>query len=250
MRIHPAASRVRMLSEQTPASVVLFDLLALGDDDLRERPLTERRTRSARGRGEQPRRSGVTPQTTDPDEASVWFTRYEGAGLDGVVAKDPAGTYRPGERRWIKVKHLRTVDCVVGGYRIAKDGKGIGSLLLGLYDADGALHHVGHTSSFDAAERRAILAQLQPLVGGESFGHGRTPGGPSRWAREAEAAWTSVRPELVCEVSFDHLQSGRFRHASRFLRWRPDKAPRDCDFDQLSPPEAFALEDILVTPRS
>jgi ATP-dependent DNA ligase len=190
---------------------------------------------------------GVTPQTTDPEEATTWFTRYEGAGLDGVVAKDPAGPYRPGERRWIKVKHLRTVDCVVGGYRIAKDGRGIGSLLLGLYDSDGALHHVGHTSSFDAAERRAILQQLQPLVGGDSFGHGRTPGGPSRWQRSADSAWTSVRPELVCEVSFDHLQSGRFRHASRFLRWRPDKAPRSCDFDQLSPPEEFSLDDILVT---
>ena len=129
----------------------------------------------------------MTPQTADPDEATVWFTRYEGAGLDGVVAKDPAGAYRPGERRWTKIKHLRTVDCVVGGYRIAKDGKGIGSLLLGLYDSDGALHHVGHTSSFDAAERRAILEQLQPLVGGDSFGHGRTPGGPSRWQSAADS---------------------------------------------------------------
>jgi ATP-dependent DNA ligase len=136
---------------------------------------------------------------------------------------------------------------VIGGYRLAKDGKGIGSLLLGLYDIDGALHHVGHTSSFDAAERRAILAKLQPLVGGDSFGQGRTPGGPSRWQRSADSAWTPVRPELVCEVSVDHLQSGRFRHASRFLRWRPDKDPRSCDFDQLSPPEAFSLDDILVT---
>ena len=190
---------------------------------------------------------GVTPQTTDPDEATTWFTRYEGAGLDGVVAKNPAGAYEPGERRWTKIKHLRTVDCVVGGYRVAKDGKGIGSLLLGLYDSEGALHHVGHTSSFDAAERRAILEQFQPLVGGDSFGHGRTPGGPSRWQSAADSSYTSVSPELVCEVSFDHLQSGRFRHASRFLRWRPDKAPRSCDFDQLSPPEEFALKNILVT---
>jgi ATP-dependent DNA ligase len=246
LRIHPAASRVKMLSEQTPASVVLFDLLAQGADDLRERPLDERRRGLMEAIASSPS-VGVTPQTVDADEAGQWFMRYEGAGLDGVVAKDPAGTYRPGERRWIKVKHLRTVDCVVGGFRIAKTGDGIGSLLLGLYDTDGALHHVGHTSSFDAAERRAILQQLQPLVGGESFGQGRTPGGPSRWSRSADSVWTSVAPEIVCEVSFDHLQGGRFRHASRFLRWRPDKAPRSCDFEQLSPPEAFSLKDILVT---
>jgi ATP-dependent DNA ligase len=235
-----------MLSEKTPASVVLFDLLALDAGDLRERPLAQRRSGLMQAIVSS-RTVGVTPQTIDPDEATTWFTRYEGAGLDGVVAKDPTGTYRPGERRWIKVKHLRTVDCVVGGYRIAKDGRGIGSLLLGLYDGDGGLHHVGHTSSFDAAERRAILEQLQPLVGGDSFGQGRTPGGPSRWQRSADSAWTSVIPELVCEVSFDHLQSGRFRHASRFLRWRPDKDPRSCNFDQLSPPEEFSLDDILVT---
>ncbi len=246
LRIHPAASRVKMLSEQTPASVVLFDLLALGEDDLRERPLEERRRGLMDAIASSPS-VGVTPQTVDADEAAQWFMRYEGAGLDGVVAKDPAGTYRPGERRWIKVKHLRTVDCVVGGFRVAKTGDGIGSLLLGLYDADGALHHVGHTSSFDAAERRAILEQLRPLVGGESFGQGRTPGGPSRWSRSADSAWTSVSPDIVCEVSFDHLQGGRFRHASRFLRWRPDKAPRSCDFEQVSPPEEFSLEDILVT---
>jgi ATP-dependent DNA ligase len=245
-RIHPAASRVRMLAEKTPASAVLFDLLAEGADDLRNRPLEERRIRLLSAIKSSPI-VGVTPQTTDADEATTWFTRYEGAGLDGVVAKNPAGIYEPGERRWTKIKHLRTVDCVVGGYRVAKDGKGIGSLLLGLYDGDGTLHHVGHTSSFDAAERRAILEQLQPLVGGDSFGHGRSPGGPSRWQSSADSAYTSVSPELVCEVSFDHLQSGRFRHASRFLRWRPDKAPRSCDFDQLSPPEEFSLDDILVT---
>jgi ATP-dependent DNA ligase len=248
MRIHPAASRVKMLSEQTPASVVLFDLLALDETDLRKHPLSERRSRLI-DVVKVNKSVGITPQTGDIDEATNWFTRYEGAGLDGVVAKEPAGVYRPGERKWIKVKHLRTVDCVVGGYREAVRGDGIGSLLLGLYDDSGALHHVGHTSSFSAAERRQIHEQLQPLIGGDSFGHGRTPGAPSRWTKSADAAYVSVKPELVCEVSFDHLQGDRFRHASRFLRWRPDKAPRDCTFEQLSPPEAFALEDIVIAPH-
>jgi ATP-dependent DNA ligase len=245
-RIHPAESRVRMLAEKTPARVVLFDQLAVGDFDLRSRPFTERR----RALCEQIATNamvGITPQTEDVDEASSWFERYEGAGLDGVVAKDRNSTYQPGVRGWVKVKHLRSVDCVVGGYRTAVRGGGIGSLLLGLYGDDGALHHVGHTSSFNAAERREIFQRLQPLVGGDSFGHGRTPGGPSRWARSADAAWTPVTPSLVCEVSFDHLQGDRFRHASRFLRWRPDKDPRDCTYDQLTPPEAFSLDDIVVS---
>ena len=192
---------------------------------------------------------GITPQTDSPDEAAQWFERYEGAGLDGVVAKDRTGTYVHGERRWVKVKHLRTVDCVVGGFRPAVKGGGIGSLLLGLYDASGVLHHVGHTSSFNAAERREILARLEPLTGGDSFGHGRTPGAPCRWRAAADTAYTAVTPSLVCEVSFDHLQGERFRHAARFLRWRPDKDPRACTFDQLTPPEAFSLEEIIVAPH-
>jgi ATP-dependent DNA ligase len=249
MRLHPAASRVKMLAEQTPASVVLFDLLAEGREDLRQVPLVERRRRLLDA-VRIDATVGVTPQTSDADEATQWFTRYEGAGLDGVVAKDPQGVYRPGERRWVKVKHLRTVDVVVGGYRDSVKGDGIGSLLLGLYDDEGVFHHVGHTSSFNAAERREILQRLQPLVGGDSFGHGRTPGTPSRWTKAGDASWTPVRPELVCEVSFDHLQGNRFRHASRFLRWRPDKSPADCTFDQLAPPEAFALADIIATARS
>ena len=248
MRLHPAASRVRMLSEQTPASVVLFDVLAIDDEDLRRTPLLERRHRLLEA--VRPSRTvGITPQTGSPDEATQWFERYEGAGLDGVVAKEEGGEYRHGERRWVKVKHLRTADCVVGGFRPLTKGEGIGSLLLGLYGEDGVLQHVGHTSGFSATERREILARLQPLTGGESFGHGRTPGAPSRWKREADAAWTAVTPSLVCEVSFDHLQGRRFRHAARFLRWRPDKDPSDCTFDQLAPPEAFALEDIVVAPQ-
>jgi ATP-dependent DNA ligase len=236
-----------MLSEQTPASVVLFDMLAIDDDDLRPQPFEERRRRLLEAVDVNPT-VGITPETDSPDEAVQWFQRYEGAGLDGVVAKDPAGAYVHGERRWVKVKHLRTVDCVVGGFRPHVKGDGIGSLLLGLYDESGVLHHVGHTSSFNAAERREILERLKPLTGGDSFGHGRTPGAPSRW-RSADTAWTAVTPSLVCEVSFDHLQGERFRHAARFLRWRPDKDPRACTFDQLSPPEAFSLEEIIVAPH-
>jgi len=245
-RIHPAESRVRMLAEKTPARVVLFDMLATGDDDLRDTPLAERRNALLRGVTTNAT-VGITPQTADSGEAISWFERYEGAGLDGVVAKDARSTYQPGVRGWVKVKHLRTVDCVVGGYREAKGGGGIGSLLLGLYKPDGVLQHVGHTSSFNAAERREIFQRLQPLVGGGSFGYGRTPGGPSRWARSADAAWTPVQPSLVCEVSFDHLQGDRFRHAARFLRWRVDKEPRDCTFDQLTPPDEFSLDEIVVS---
>ena len=247
MRLHPAASRVKMLSEQTPASVVLFDVLAIDDDDLRRTPLAERRRLLVHG-VRTSKAVGITPQTASPDEAGQWFERYEGAGLDGVVAKKTEGDYRHGERQWVKVKHLRTADCVVGGFRPLAKGVGIGSLLLGLYGDDGTLHFVGHTSGFSAAERREILARLEPMKDEDSFGAGRTPGGPSRWNRGAEAAWTSVRPELVCEVSFDHLQGPRFRHAARFLRWRADKAPRDCTYEQLAPPEKFALEDIILAP--
>ena len=247
LRLHPAASRVKMLAAQSPSSVVLFDLLALDDDDLRQRPLRERRALLLQS-VDATTQIGITPQTQSPDEATQWFERYEGAGLDGVVAKPAGGDYRHGERRWVKVKHLRTADCVVGGFRPLKKGVGVGSLLLGLYD-DGILHHVGHTSGFSAGERREILARLEPLIGGDSFGYGRTPGAPSRWNREGEADWTSVQPSLVCEVSFDHLQGRRFRHASRFLRWRPDRDPGSCTFDQLAPPDEFALADIVVTPR-
>ena len=244
LRLHPAASRVSMLSEQTAATFILFDLLALGDEDLRSLPLDERRRRLREVAVPNPH-VALTPQTDDAEEAAVWFTKYEGAGLDGLVAKRAEGTYRSGERGWVKVKHLRTVDCVVGGYRVATGEEAIGSLLLGLYSDEGVLHYVGHTSSFSARERRELLAQLAPLVGGESFGHGRTPGGPSRWSSGRESEWVAVTPSLTCEVSFDHLQGERFRHAATFRRWRPDKSPAECTYDQLTPPEAFALEDIV-----
>jgi ATP-dependent DNA ligase len=244
MRIHPAESRVRKLAQEIPASIVLFDLLADGDNDLRQDPFTKRRATLKKLLKPQPQ-ARLTPQTTDPVEALSWFERYEGAGCDGVVAKRADQVYAPGERTMIKVKHLRTVDCVVGGYRDSTAGPGIGSLLLGLYDEAGVLHHVGHTSSFSAQERREVLAKLKPLVGGDSFGHGRTPGSPSRWSGAKDLSWIQVRPELVCEVNFEKLQSGRFRHAARFLRWRTDKDPRDCDFAQLEAPSAFSLDDIL-----
>jgi ATP-dependent DNA ligase len=251
MRLHPAASRVNRLAAETPATIILFDALWLGDDDLRERPIEERQSRLLRDVS--PNATvALTPQTLDAAEAASWFDKYEGAGCDGVIAKPLGSPYRSGERGWFKIKHLRTVDVVVGGYRKDLKDEAIASLLLGLYDSDGTLHHVGHTSSFSAAQRRELLQTLRPLEGGQSFGWpdgempaGRTPGGPSRWTRNRDASWTSVRPELVCEVAFDHLQGDRFRHASRFLRWRSDKSPQDCTYDQLLPPHPFDLREIV-----
>ncbi len=246
LRLHPAESRVRMLAAENPATFIAFDLLAVGEDDLRGQPLRQRARRLAAVLIPNPL-VALTPQTTDPVEAANWFERYEGAGCDGVVAKPLESTYRTGDRGWTKVKHLRTVDCVVGGYRKDLKIEAVASLLLGLYDGDGILHHVGHTSSFSAAQRRELLERLRPLEGGTSFGGGRTPGGPSRWTRARDADWVAVRPELVCEVAFDHLQGNRFRHASRFLRWRPDKAAAECGYDQLLPPHPFDPGAILQT---
>ncbi len=242
-RIHPAASRVAKLSEAAPASFVAFDLLALGDEDLREQPLTHRRARLAAAlKGTE--RVFLTPQTADLATAKRWFVEYEGAGLDGIIGKREDQPYRPGERVMVKVKHRRTADCVVGGYRVMKNGDGVGSLLLGLYDEAGVLHHVGHTSGFKAKERREIRERLRPLEGGTSFGQGRTPGTPSRWSQGKDLSWIAVTPELVCEVSFDHLQGPRFRHASTFQRWRPDRTPQSCTYAQLLPPHPFSLEKI------
>jgi ATP-dependent DNA ligase len=247
-RLHPAASRVNRLAGENPASVVLFDMLALGGTDLRGEPFTARR--AALQKSLRPHPSiHLTPQTTDPEEAASWFVKYEGAGCDGVVAKQQSQVYAPGKRTMVKIKHARTADCVVGGYRESRDeavGNGIGSLLLGLYDEDGMFHFVGHTSSFSAAERREVLQKLQPYVETDSGGDGRSPGGPSRWNAGKDVSWTAVRQELVCEVAFERLQGQRFRHASRFLRWRPDKDPGECDFAQLEPPAEFALEEIFA----
>jgi ATP-dependent DNA ligase len=250
-RIHPAASRVEKLAAETPSAFVAFDLLADGARDLRAAPFAERRSalESALAGIDPP--AFLTPATRDRSEALDWFERFEGAGLDGVVAKRVDGPYQPGVRAMVKIKHLRTVDCVVGGFRWnrGEEGRSVGSLLLGLYDSAGVLHHVGHTSSFKATEKRALVATLRPYAsedGGDGFGRGRTPGAPSRWTQGRDLSWVRLRPELVCEVTFDHLQGERFRHAATFRRWRPDKPARDCTFDQIAVTVPFELQRIFA----
>ncbi len=249
MRLHPAESRVRMLAERTPVSFVAFDVLAVGDRSLMEVEFAERRREleaMLAGRdGEGVPGPGsaqvlLTPQTGDPDEAEAWFDTFAPLGLDGVVAKKLSMNYSPGERVMVKVKRIKTADCVVGAYRPSRVDEGIGSLLLGLYDDAGVLHFVGHTSSFSAAERLRLRRELAKYEkDAHSFGEGRAPGGPSRWTQR-ELPWVPLRPELVCEVRYDKLQGDRFRHAATFLRWRDDKRPEECTFDQLdsAPPRA------------
>jgi ATP-dependent DNA ligase len=248
LRLHPAESRVRKLAAEIPTTLILFDLLEEAGESLRERALEERRGRLAQvaarlGAPAVPERladlpSGpdlrLTPWTEDVEIAERWFADEVGVGQDGVIAKRADQPYLPGVRGWVKVKHRKTTDCVVGGYRLSKDGEGVGSLLLGLYDRQGRLHYVGHTSSFRAAERRAIKQRLSPLEGGDGFGgDARSPGGPSRWSAGKETAWVSLDPVLVCEVSFERVQSGRFRHSATFIRWRDDREPRSCTFEQV-----------------
>ena len=250
LRIHPAASRVTMLSKEIPASFVAFDLLACRGTDMRAHPLSERcgelhkalrhsdsieATASKRdviASLHPGPRVVLTPTTDDAELCAKWFEEWEAIGLDGVIAKRLDLPYAPKERVMVKVKHKRTADCVVGGYRINKTGDGIGSLLLGLYQ-DGVLHYVGHTSSFKTKEKRELLAHLKQFEGGTSFGGARSPGGPSRWAQGKESDWVPLDPVLVCEVSYDFLQGERFRHAATFVRWREDKQPKECAFDQL-----------------
>ena len=251
LRIHPAASRVAMLAGETPSSFVAFDMLADGDDDLRALPFAERRRRLESALAGTPPPVYVTPMTADRMLALDWFDRFEGAGLDGVVAKRAGDAYQPGARAMVKIKHLRTVDCVIGGFRWYKGevGRAVGSLLLGLYDDDGVLHHVGHTSSFKATEKRELTQSLAPYVTDDEaagFGRGRTPGGPSRWTQGKDVSWLRVRPKLVCEVTFDYLQGDRFRHAATFRRWRPDKPPEACTFDQITTTVPFELEQIFA----
>ena len=254
MRLHPAASRIAKLAKETPASFVAFDLLAADGIDLRENPQVERRARLERLLSSVKPPIHLTPLTKDPAEATEWLKRFEGAGLDGVIAKAASAPYQPGKRVMFKIKHERTADCVVAGFRWHKSGRdAVGSLLLGLYDNAGKLHHVGVTSSFTMVRRRELVAELAPLrenALGEhpwrewaSMGDAltRMPGGQSRWSAGKDLSWEPLRIERVCEVKYDHLQGDRFRHGTTFLRWRPDKSPSECRYDQLEVTAPYEL---------
>jgi ATP-dependent DNA ligase len=247
-RIHPAQSRIRKLAAQTPTVYLAFDLLVdIAGASLLQSPLATRRARLEDFCSRLPAggRVRLSPATTDRAVAERWMRDLGAGGLDGVVAKRLDATYRSGERTAMrKVKRLRTADCVVGGFRYAQEGGAIGSLLLGLYDEDGRLDHVGFSSSFTAAERAALKPIVEPLIEAPGF-TGDAPGGPSRWATGRSTEWQPLRPSLVCEVRYDHFSGGRFRHGTKFLRWRPDKAPRLCTYDQLARPAA--LKDFGVT---
>ena len=257
-RIHPADSRVRLLAERTPASLVVFDLLAEGDVSLLDTPLRERRTALLRALAGVTPPLHIAPATLDQALAGQWFREYEGAGLDGVMAKPLDLPYRPDQRLMVKVKHERTADCVVAGYREHKSGPVVGSLLLGLYDAAGRLQHVGVCASFPMRRRAELVEELAPLRMPSAAGHpwadwaneeahttARMPGGPSRWSGDKDLSWVPLRPELVCEVGYDHMQGDRFRHTTRFRRWRPDREPSSCSYAQLDEPVRYDLADVL-----
>jgi ATP-dependent DNA ligase len=246
-RIHPAQSRISRLAVETPATLVAFDFLADRGEDLRRAPFRVRRERLA-GLISGLAPWHLTPSTTDVAVAERWFTAFESAGCDGIVAKKVDGPYRAGQRDMVKVKHRRTVDTVIGGYRVHKDGDRVGSLLLGLYDPAGQLHFIGHCSGFGAADRITLLERLRPLDAETGFGEGvRRPGEESRWSAGKDLSWVPVRPELVCEVSYDQLTGDRFRHATRFERWRPDKDPAACTLDQLERPEGATFADVVAS---
>ena len=263
LRIHPAASRVKLLSEESPASFVAFDCLADGTELLHDRPFAERRSRLEHLLSVAPEEVRLTPSTTDPATAQHWFDVFEGAGLDGVIAKRAADPYAPGKRTMAKIKHLRSADCVVAGFRWHKNGPGthVGSLMLGLYNDAGDLQSVGVTSSFTMAKRAELVELLEPYRSGGLEDHPwrdwaiaeasaveqgrRLPGAQSRWNRGKDLSWEPLRPELVCEVAFDHLQRDRFRHATTFRRWRPDRSPADCRYDQLEETPPALLADLF-----
>jgi ATP-dependent DNA ligase len=263
LRLHPAASRVTKLASETPASFVAFDLLAVNGRSLMMTPQAERRQALEQLLADANPPLYLTPMTRDRGIASEWLQRFEGAGLDGVIAKPADGTYQPGKRAMIKVKHSRTADCVVAGFRWHKSGRDtVGSLLLGLYDERGTLHHVGVTSSFTMAARKQLAIELEPLRKGAMTAHPwrewaqassheetRMPGGQSRWSAGKDLSWEPLRIERVCEVKYDHLQGDRFRHAAVFVRWRPDKPPSDCRYDQLEVTPAYELEKVFGAGR-
>ncbi|MBQ0987876.1 ATP-dependent DNA ligase [Streptomyces sp. F63] len=256
-RIHPAASRVRLLAERTPASFVAFDLLALGDDSLLDTPQRKRRAALEAALAGAGAPVFTAPATRDIELARRWFEQFEGAGLDGVVAKPPGLGYRQGERVMVKVKHERTADCVLAGLRPHKSGPVVGSLLLGLYDDAGRLQHVGVCAAFPMRRRAELMEELAPLRMESAEGHpwadwaeeehrrGRMPGAPSRWAGGKDLSWVPLRPERVCEVAYDHMQAGRFRHTARFRRWRPDRVPESCTYAQLEEPVGYDLSSVL-----
>jgi len=264
LRLHPAASRVNLLSRQTPASFVFFDLLCLGDRDLRAEPFQARRRELESLISMAPPPIHLTPASDDRRVASDWFRRFEGAGLDGVMAKPISGTYEPNKRVMLKIKHERDCDCVVAGFRWHKKGERtlVGSLLLGLFDDAGVLQHVGVCASFSTAKRRELAEFLEPYrtnalaahpwkqwaaeEANEETEHSeakRMPGGQSRWSQGKDLSWEPLRPELVVEVAYDHMQRNRFRHTAQFRRWRTDKTPTDCTFAQLEvvPPQELAV---------
>ena len=271
LRLHPAASRIAKLSVETPAAFVAFDVLALGGEDLRRYPQSERRTRLEQALAAARAPVHLTPVTRDPALAAEWFERFEGAGLDGIIAKAATGAYLPGQRTMIKVKHQRTADCVVAGFRWHKNGPGslVGSLILALFDDAGDLHQVGVAAAFTMPVRKALVSELAPLrehalaahpwrhwLGESADDEGlrqpaqgpdtSLPGGQSRWSGDRDLRWEPLRLERVCEVRYDHLQGRRFRHATHFLRWRPDKSPRDCTYAQLDVVPPAELDRILA----
>lgn len=254
LRVHPAASRVKLLAQQTPASIVFFDLLSVGDQDLMQTPFAERAQQLSQILHDVQAPIHRTPTTHDHSVAEDWFRRFEGAGLDGVMAKPAAGAYEPNKRTMLKVKHERDCDCVVGGFRWHKDAEeiAVGSLLLGLYDNDGALQHVGVCASFPMATRKDLVHFLASYRDGAATNHPwsrgesedqRMPGGQSRWNSGKDLSWIPLRPDLVVEVAYEHMQGYRFRHMAQFRRWRTDKRPLDCTYAQLEvvPPEELAM---------
>jgi ATP-dependent DNA ligase len=256
-RIHPAASRVAMLARETPASFIAFDMLALEDESFTGRPFSERRAAMEQALKDVKPPVYVTPATDSLDEARDWFDRLEGAGIDGIIAKPPTIGYVPDKRVMFKIKHERTADCVVAGFRTYKSGDGVGSLLLGLYEGDD-LWPVGVAASFSASFRAQLVEELEPYRLPQGAAHPwapdgvfeRMPGEPSRWSSGKDQSWEPLKPERVVEVSYDYMEGKRFRHVAHFRRWRPDRDPRSCNYEQLEQPSDFDLRAMLETQKA